>query len=98
LAVALSKPEKIRAVVGLSGYVHPPIIDLQPKEAYAGLDIYSSHGTSDQVIPVDWARKTPPFLDELGIKNSYSEFPVGHGVAPQNFFEFRAWLDTVLNQ
>lgn len=96
LAIALSRPDKIRAVVGLSGYIHPPIIDLKDKDAYQNLDIYSSHGTADQVIPVSWARKTQPYLNQLGIRNSYSEFPVGHGVAPQNFYEFRSWLTEVL--
>jgi len=28
----------------------------------------------------------------LNIDCSYSEFPVGHGVAPQNFYEFKEWL------
>ncbi|PTX43242.1 phospholipase/carboxylesterase [Christiangramia gaetbulicola] len=92
-AVALSYPEKIRNVVALSGYINQGIL----KEGYesndfSGLDFYCSHGSVDQVIPVDWARKTKPFLDNLGIKNSYSEFPVGHGVAPQNFYELKEWL------
>ena len=92
-AVALSYPEKVRNVVALSGYVNQGIL----KKAYESNDFsrlkfYCSHGSADQVIPVDWARKTKPFLDGLGIENSYSEFPVGHGVAPQNFFEFREWL------
>ena len=92
-AVALSYPELIKNVVALSGYVNKGII----KEGYenndfSNLDFYCSHGSVDQVIPVQWARKTKPFLDELGIKNSYSEFPVGHGVAPQNFFELKEWL------
>ena len=29
---------------------------------FKNLNIYSSHGSVDQVIPVDWARKTKPFL------------------------------------
>ena len=62
------------------------------KKDFSHLDFYCSHGSSDQVIPVDWARETPNFLTEKGIKHTYSEFPVGHGVAPQNFFEFRKWL------
>ncbi len=92
-AVALSYPEKIKNVVALSGYVNQGIL----KEGYeqndfSGLDFYCSHGSVDQVIPVDWARKTKPFLENLSIKNSYSEFPVGHGVAPQNFYELKEWL------
>ena len=64
---------------------------MQPED-YNHLDFYCSHGRSDQVIPVEWARKTPTILNELGIKHTYSEFPVGHGVATQNFFEFKDWL------
>ena len=93
LAVALSYPEKLKNVIGLSGYVNPAILkeDYQAKD-FSQLSVYSSHGTSDQVIPVAWARRTKPFLDSLGIENSYSEFSVGHGVAPQNFMELKRWL------
>jgi phospholipase/carboxylesterase len=92
-AVALSYPEKIKNVIGLSGYINEDIL----KEGYAqqdfsNLKIYTSHGTVDQVIPVEWARKTEPFLKNLNIEVTYSEFPVGHGVAPQNFLEFKRWL------
>ena len=92
-SVALSYPKKIKNVIGLSGYINEAIF----KENYAAndfskLNIYSSHGSVDQVIPVDWARKTKPFLQNLGIDCEYSEFPVGHGVAPQNFYELKEWL------
>lgn len=94
LAVALSYPEKVRYVVGLSGYVAPDMYkEGYQKNNFNNLEVYSSHGTVDQVIPVAWAQKTPAFLTKLGIKNSYSEFPVGHGVAPQNFYEFKNWLE-----
>ena len=93
-AVALSYPEKVKNVIGLSGYINETIF----KENYAqndfsNLTIYTSHGSVDQVIPVDWARKTQPFLQNLNIECEYSEFPVGHGVAPQNFYELKAWLE-----
>lgn len=92
-AVALSFPEKVRNVVALSGYVNQGILKKgYESNDFSRLKFYCSHGSVDQVIPVEWARRTKPFLDGLGIENSYSEFPVGHGVAPQNFFEFREWL------
>ncbi|SDS44023.1 alpha/beta hydrolase [Christiangramia echinicola] len=92
-AVALSYPEFINNVVALSGYVNQGILkDGFENNDFSNLDFYCSHGSVDQVIPVDWARKTKPFLDNLNIKNAYSEFPVGHGVAPQNFFELKEWL------
>ena len=92
-AVGLSYPEKIKNIIGLSGYINEAILkEGYAKKDFSHLNIYSSHGSVDQVIPVDWGRKTKPFLEKLDIQSHYSEFPVGHGVAPQNFFEFREWL------
>ena len=97
-AVALTYPEKIKNVVALSGYVNPNIISVRKNISdYSHLDFYCSHGSVDQVIPVEWARKSPKFLDSLNIRHKYSEFPVGHGVAPQNFYEFRSWLEEKLD-
>lgn len=93
-AVALSYPEKINNVIGLSGYINKDIIkEGYQKRNYSNLSVYSSHGTADQVIPVAWARMTKPLLDSLKIEITYSEFSVGHGVAPQNFRELKKWLE-----
>lgn len=92
-AVALSHPEKIKRVIALSGYVSEPILEQNYRNNdFSNLGIFASHGTVDQVIPVEWARKTKPFLDNLGIESTYKEYPVGHGVAPQNFYDFKNWL------
>lgn len=92
-AVALTYPEKVNNIIALSGYVNPAILpeDIETKD-YSKLNFYCSHGSVDQVIPVDWARKAPVFLKSLNIKHEYSEFPVGHGVAPQNFYALKEWL------
>jgi phospholipase/carboxylesterase len=93
IALALNHPEKFKNIIGLSGYICKEFLnDHQDEKAYKHLNFYCSHGSSDQVIPVEWARETPKHLESLGIKNHYSEFPVGHGVAPENFFEFKQWL------
>ncbi len=92
-AVALSYPEKVKNVIALSGYLYTDIIKEGYKEHnFSNLNIYCSHGSVDQVIPVDWARKAPILLGNLGIQTSLNEFPVGHGVAPQNFYQFKEWL------
>ncbi len=92
-AVALSYPEKVKNVIGLSGYINEDILKEDYSENdFSSLSVYTSHGSVDQVIPVEWARKTQPFLKALQIPCEYSEFPVGHGVAPQNFYELKEWL------
>ncbi|MGB5667799.1 MAG: alpha/beta fold hydrolase [Maribacter sp.] len=93
-AVALSYPERIKNVIALSGYINKNIIvkGFQDKN-FNNLKIYASHGQVDQVIPLEWAQKTPGFLKPLEIAYVYEEFPVGHGVAPQNFHSFKKWLE-----
>ena len=92
-ATALTYPEKVAKVVALSGYfnqeIMPEVIDTK---AISHLKFFVSHGSVDQVIPVEWARKAKPALENLGLEIEYHEYPVGHGVAPQNFFDFKNWL------
>lgn len=92
-AYALNHPHKIKHVIALSGYVNDELIQKPlEKEAFKDLDFFVSHGTVDQVIPVEWARKTPAYFDNLKIRHSYQEYPVGHGVAPQNFYDLHDWI------
>ncbi|MBC9794727.1 alpha/beta hydrolase [Sinomicrobium weinanense] len=92
-ALALSYPEKVKNIIALSGYINENILaENYAEKDHTHLSFYCSHGSADQVIPVDWARQAPPLLKKLGIEHTYEEFPVGHGVAPQNFYSFHRWL------
>jgi len=92
-AVALSYPEKVKNVIGLSGYINVDILaDGYENKDHSELTVYASHGQVDQVIPPAWAQRIPDFLNNLEIEHVYEEFPVGHGVAPQNFYSFKKWL------
>lgn len=92
-AVALSYPEKIKQIVAMSGYLNPDLLAQDYlKNNLHSLRVFASHGTVDQVIPVQWARKTVPFMEKLGVHLTYKEYPIGHGVSPQNFYDFKQWL------
>lgn len=92
-SIALSYPNTVQRVGALSGYLNLDItVDNYQNNDFSGLKIFSSHGTVDQVIPVDWARKTDPILKNLGINSNYKEYPIGHGVSPKNFFDLKDWL------
>ena len=93
-AYALNHPEKIQYILALSGYLNTELIkqDLD-LEAIKKLDFFVSHGSVDQVIPADWARRTPDILNTLKVPNVFKEYPVGHGVAPQNFYDLRNWIE-----
>jgi phospholipase/carboxylesterase len=96
-AVAVSYPEKVQRVVAMSGYFNPEMA--KPgfeNNNFSNLKIFASHGSVDQVVPVDWARKAKPMLDVLGIENQYKEYPMGHGIGPQNFYDFKNWLEKTI--
>ena len=67
-AVALSYPEKVKNVIGLSGYINEDIlVKGYAENDFSKLNVYSSHGSVDMVIPVTWAQRTKPFLKRLNI-------------------------------
>ena len=92
-SIALSYPTIVHKVGALSGYINLDInIQNYQNNDFSSLKIFSSHGTVDQVIPVEWARKIDPILKNLAINSTYKEYPIGHGVSPQNFFDLKDWL------
>jgi len=93
-SVALNHPHLVQKVIALSGYINPDLLNknLENKDL-SKLDFFISHGSVDQVIPAEWASKAPEFLKQLNIKHCYQEYPVGHGVAPKNFFDFKKWME-----
>ena len=93
-AVALSYPEKVRNLIALSGYVEKNILVSGFEEKpIQELHVYVSHGQVDQVIPASWAVESSEKLTQWGIDHVFEEYPVGHGVSPQNFYSFKEWLE-----
>jgi phospholipase/carboxylesterase len=93
-SIAMNYPEKVQHIIALSGYINQDLFSKNlEKTNYRNLDFFISHGSVDQVIPVEWAQNAPEFLNKLNIKNSYQEYMVGHGVAPQNFYDFKKWIE-----
>jgi phospholipase/carboxylesterase len=92
-ALALSFPNKVHNIIALSGYVIPELLPSAMSEKdFSKLDFYISHGSVDQVIPVQWGKKATAILEEYNIRHCYTEYPVGHGVSPQNFHAFKQWI------
>ena len=98
-AVALTYPEKIKNLIALSGYINEAIT--QPKKnigAYGHINFFCSHGTQDMVIPVLAAKKAMDYLATLDISAHLREYPVGHGVSPQNLIDLKIWFKEINRQ
>ena len=92
-AVSFQYPNAVNYVIALSGYINDDLIPNHLSEQEITTDYYISHGTVDQVIPVEMAKKAPKILKSYDLQNVYSEYPIGHGVAPQNFYSFKTWIE-----
>lgn len=90
-AVGLSHPERIDKIISLSGYVNENIFSYA-KEGLDQLRIFSSHGTQDPILPVEWARKGVALLMEKKLEVDYKEYPAGHGINQDNFTDLLSWL------
>jgi len=99
MALALSDPGLFKNVVGMSGYLNEDLV-----EDYEGLEarfresenptnFFISHGTMDQVIPFAWATRTQPIMEKLNVDYVFKEYPIGHGVSPDNFYDMKTWLE-----
>ena len=90
-AVGLSHPERIDQLIALSGYVNEDIFSYAEK----GLDqlrIFSSHGTEDPTLPIEWARNGIALVEKKEISVAYKEYPQGHGINQDNFNDLLSWL------
>jgi phospholipase/carboxylesterase len=94
-ALAFSYPEKIRRVAAMSGCLDADIVsEGHNSRDFSKLRFFVSHGVADQVVPVQWERDNSiPFLERHHIDFIYKEYPIGHGVSPQNFYDLMAWLE-----
>mgnify|MGYP001453212444 FL=1 len=94
-ALGLNFPERFKKIIGFSGYIDESMVFTNTNNLdYSNLNLYISHGTQDPVIPVDWARKSIEILKKEKINHNYKEFVSGHTISPDNFYDFKSWLDT----
>jgi phospholipase/carboxylesterase len=92
-ALALTHPNRMRGLAGLAGFMP------QGAEAFArniplkGIPAFVAHGTLDEVIPIDLARKAVEVLKASGAEVSYCEDQVNHKMSAACFKDFAAFFD-----
>jgi len=97
-ALALSNPTLLKNVVAMSGYLNEDLVqsiddvEARFRESENTTNFFISHGTMDQVIPFAWAMQAQPFMDKLNVDYVFKQYPIGHGVSPENFNDMKKWL------
>lgn len=93
LSYTLTKPGRVAGVVAQSGYI-PHESGLQIDEAgLKNKPIILTHGIQDQMLPIDWARRSRDTLQKLGTDLEYHEFNMGHNVSAESLAVIHPWLE-----
>ena len=94
-AVALTRPELVRAAVLMSGRILPESAE---ESAPAGQQpqYLVVHGVSDPVLPIAHGRASHATLERLGIAHEYHEFGTGHQISDESLDLVTNWIDNAM--
>lgn len=90
--LALRYPSRIRALVGLSGFLPGGVEELVASRPLDGLRIYIAHGTQDTLVEAGQAREARRMLTLAGGVVEYCEEDVGHKLSRACFRGMEAFL------
>jgi phospholipase/carboxylesterase len=76
--LALLHPERVRALAGLSGFMPEGAEALVTRRPLVGKPVFLAHGTKDELVPVERARRAVDLLEQAGAAVTYCEEEVGH--------------------
>lgn len=96
--VLATAPEKLAGIVAMSGRYLPDLIGDVDEEKVRDFPILVTHGTHDDVLPVEHGRLTRDALLALPVKLQYKEYPMGHEVSLESIRDVRNWLTDRLNE
>ena len=89
-AYAFRHPDQVVGVISLAGFIPGPLSKVVPP--LPALPILILHGTNDETISVEIARKNRQTLIGAGAAVSYLEDPVGHKVGAGGMRLLASWL------
>ena len=93
LDVGLRAEQSVAGIVAMSGGLYEEDLpDLRPR---AGLPILITHGSADEVVHVNHARRARRILEDAGLDVEYHEYAMGHQVIPEEAAVVKQFLSRV---
>ena len=97
LQTALRYPERLAGVMALSTYL--PLaakVSAERSEANRDLPLFMAHGQYDDLIPMQRARQSREYLEKLGYKIEWHDYPMPHSVCAPEIADISAFLSRVI--
>jgi phospholipase/carboxylesterase len=97
LSIMLTHPEKIAAVIAMSGRVLDEVKpEVAAPEKLADFPVLIAHGVGDPVIPIKYARAALDYLRTFKVNLFYREYGMGHAVSEESLADILEWLGEVM--
>ena len=90
--LAMLYPERIRKLGILAGFIPRGAEELIAHRPLEGKDVFMAHGTRDELVPIERARRSVGMLEEAGARVIYCESEVGHKVSLECMRSLRGYL------
>ena len=89
--LGLDFSNRFRRIIPLSSFIHPSYLN-EDLNYYKNLEIYSSHGTLDDIIPISLVEN---YIESLANKNNlvFDKFEAGHTISQMNLVNLIKWID-----
>lgn len=81
---------EVKGIVAMSGGLYE--YDLPDLRTVAKVPILISHGSADEVVSVNYARRARACLEEAGFDVDYHEYPMGHQVVMEEITVVKDFL------
>lgn len=96
LGLALTAPRKILAAGCFSGRFMEEIKPLiSTEEALKSKQVFISHGTEDQMLPIKYAEENQQILKNWGINITLSTDKVAHSISEKQLNDFVRWISVL---
>ena len=96
LSLLLTKPALMQAAMVWHSRLLQQVVPLTaPADALRGKQLWLSHGTHDNVIPLAHAQAIAHHMAPLPVTVSYHEFPSAHEIRPSELAATVAWLESL---
>jgi len=86
-------PQRIRKVGILAGFVPGGLEEYAARLPLAGKSVFVTHGTRDEMVPIDRARASMEVLEQAGANLIYCEDEVGHKVSLNCLRALRSYME-----
>jgi phospholipase/carboxylesterase len=92
-SVALTRPDLVAGIAVMSGRL---LEEIKPKiasnEKVKHLNVFISHGKSDNTLPINYAREASAYLKSLNLRPSFKEYVAAHEINSEMLNDLINWL------